>query len=101
MYGIVEIKGHQYRVQAGDIIDVEKLGEEVGAKVEFSEVLFVSGDNAKVGTPFISGAKVVAEVVRNARSRKVIVFKRKPGKYQKKNGHRQHYTGLKILEVKA
>lgn len=101
MYGIVEIKGHQYRVQAGDIIDVEKLGEEVGKKVEFNEVLFVGGDNAKVGKPYVSGAKVVAEVVRNARSRKVIVFKRKPGKYQTKNGHRQHYTGLKILEVKA
>lgn len=101
MYGIVEIKGHQYRVQAGDIIDVEKLGEEVGKKVEFSEVLFIGGDNVQVGKPYVSGAKVVAEVIRNARSRKKIVLVRKPGKYQKKNGHRQHYTGLKILEVKA
>lgn len=99
MYSVVEIKGHQYRVQAGDMIDVEKLGEDVGSKVEFNEVLFIGGDNVAVGKPTIKGAKIVAEVVRNARSRKVIVLKRKPGKYIKKNGHRQHYTGLKILEV--
>ena len=101
MYGIVEIKGHQYKVKAGDIIDVQKMEEEVGSKVEFDQVLFIGGDSPKVGTPVVSGAKVVAEVVKQGRSRKVIVLKRKHGKYQTKNGHRQYFTALKITDVKA
>lgn len=101
MYGVVEIKGHQYRVQAGDLIDVQKMDAEVGSTVELDNVLFVGGDSPKVGTPVVEGAKVVAEVVRQARSRKVIVLKRKPGRYVTKNGHRQHYTALKIKEIKA
>lgn len=101
MYGVVEIKGHQYRVQEGDLIDVQKMDAEVGTTVELEDVLFVGGDSPKVGTPLVAGAKVVAEVVRQARSRKVIVMKRSPGKYRKKNGHRQHYTALKIKEIKA
>ncbi len=101
MYAIVEIKGHQYRAEKDAIIDVQKLDEEVGAKVEFDSVLFIGGSAPKVGTPKVEGAKVVAEVVRQARSRKKIVLKRKPGKYVKKNGHRQNYTALKITEIKA
>ena len=101
MYGIVEIKGHQYRVKAGDIIDVQKMDAEVGATVELDQVLFIGGDTPKVGTPVVQGAKVVAEVVKQGRSRKVIVLKRKPGKYKVKNGHRQHFTALKIKEVNA
>ncbi len=101
MYGIVEIKGHQYRVKAGDVIDVQKLDGDVGTTVEFKDVLFVGGDKPKVGLPLVSGAKVTAEIVRQARSRKVWVSKRKPGRYIKTNGHRQHYTGLKIKDVIA
>lgn len=101
MYGVVEISGHQYRVQEGDIIDVQKLEGEVGTKLEFDQVLFVGGDKPQVGTPTVAGAKVTAEVVKQGRSRKIIVFKRKPGKYQKKNGHRQYFTGLKITGIKA
>ena len=99
MFGVVEIKGHQYRVQAGDVIDVQKMDGEVGSAVELTDVLLVGGDSPKVGTPLVAGAKVTAEIVRQARSRKVIVLKRKPGKYITKNGHRQHYTALKIKEV--
>ena len=101
MYGVVEIKGHQYRVQEGDVIDVQKLDAEVGSTVELDQVLFVGGDTPKVGTPVVEGAKVTAEVLRQARARKVIVFKRKPGLYKTKNGHRQHYTALKITGIKA
>lgn len=101
MYGVVEIKGHQYRVQEGDLIDVQKMDAEIGSTVELTDVLFVGGENPKVGKPLVEGAKVVAEVVRQARSRKVIVMKRSPGGYRKKNGHRQHYTALKIKEIKA
>jgi large subunit ribosomal protein L21 len=101
MYGIVEIKGHQYRVQEGDVVDVQKLEGEIGAKIELSNVLFIGGDSPKVGAPMVAGAMVSAEIVRQARSRKIIVAVHKPGKYRKKNGHRQHYTALKITGLKA
>lgn len=102
MYSIVEIKGHQYRVQAGDVIDVQRISDkEVGDTLSFDSVLFVGGDSPKIGSPMVSGATITAEVVRHARSRKVIVFKRKPGKYKTKNGHRQHYTCLKITDIKV
>jgi large subunit ribosomal protein L21 len=99
MYSIVEIGGHQYKVKAGDLIDVQKLEQAEGADVEFDRVLFVGGTTSIVGAPTVSGASVKAKIVRQARSRKVIVFKRKPGAYKKKNGHRQPYTGLLITEV--
>ena len=101
MYGIVEIKGHQYRVQEGDVVDVQKLEGEIGSNIELDQVLFIVGDSPKVGMPVVAGAKVEAEIIRQARSRKVIVAVRKPGKYRKKNGHRQHYTALKIKSIKA
>ena len=101
MYGIVEVKGHQYRVQEGDVIDVQKMEGDIGSKIELDQVLFIGGDAPKVGTPVVSGAKINAEIVRQARSRKVIVLRRSPGKYIKKNGHRQHYTALKITGIKA
>ncbi|EQC44682.1 50S ribosomal protein L21 [Bacteriovorax sp. Seq25_V] len=101
MYGIVEISGHQYRVEAGMTIDVEKLHQEAGTTIELDKVLFVGGEKATVGTPVVAGAKVVAEVVRHDKSRKIIVFKRKPGRYKRKNGHRQEFTTLKIKEIKA
>lgn len=101
MYGVVEIKGHQYRVKEGDIVDVQKMDAEVGSTVELDRVLFIGGDAPKVGTPVVEGAKITAEVVRQARSRKIIVMRRSPGKYRKKNGHRQHYTALKITGIKA
>ena len=99
MYGVVEIAGHQYKVQAGDVIDVDKLTAEAGSDVELDQVLFVGGDNPQVGLPTVTGAKVTARVIKHDRSRKIIVFKRKPGLYQKKNGHRTHYTSLLITEV--
>jgi large subunit ribosomal protein L21 len=101
MYGIVEIKGHQYRVQEGDVVDVQKLEGEIGSTVELDQVLFIGGDSPKVGMPTVAGAKVEAEIIRQARARKVIVAVLKPGKYRKKNGHRQHYTALKIKSIKA
>lgn len=99
MYSVVEIGGHQYKVKAGDLIDVQKLDQENGATVELDKVLFVGGDNAIVGAPTVKGAKVTAKVVRQDRDRKIIVFKRRPGGYQRKNGHRQHYTALLVTEI--
>lgn len=99
MYGIVEITGHQYMVKAGDVVDVEKLAGDVGSAVELDKVLFVGGKESIVGKPTVSGAVVKAQIVKQDRQRKKVVFVRKPGQYQKKNGHRQHFTSLLITEV--
>lgn len=99
MYTVVEIKGHQYKLAAGDLIDVEKIEAEVGSTVSFDKVLLVSGAKTIVGAPVVGGATVTAKVVRQARTRKILVLKRKPGGSRRKNGHRQCYTGLLITEI--
>ncbi len=99
MYTVVEIKGHQYKLKAGDLIDVEKIDAEEGATVSFDQVLLIGGTKTIVGAPVVGGAKVTAKVVRQARTRKILVLKRKPGAYRRKNGHRQCYTGLLITEI--
>ncbi len=99
MYTVVEIKGHQYKLAAGDLIDVEKIEAEVGTTVSFDKVLLVGGTKTIVGAPVIGGATVTAKVVRQGRTRKILVLKRKPGGSRRKNGHRQCYTGLLITEI--
>jgi large subunit ribosomal protein L21 len=99
MYSVVEIKGHQYKVSPGDLIDVEKLDVEEGKTVELDKVLLIGGEKTLVGAPTVAGAKVVAQVVKQGRTRKLIVLRRSPGHYRKKNGHRQHFTGLVITEI--
>jgi large subunit ribosomal protein L21 len=104
MYAVVATGGKQYRVQAGDVIFVEKLIAEVDSTVELTEVLAVETDNAgiKIGTPVVEGAKVVAKVVAQGKAKKVIVFKYKAKKdYRRKNGHRQPYTKLIIEKIEA
>jgi large subunit ribosomal protein L21 len=99
MYSVVEIKGHQYKVKAGDLIDVERIEAEVGNTVELDQVLLIGGTTTIVGAPIIGGAKVTAKVVKQGRTRKIFVLKRKPGAYRRKNGHRQCFTGLLITEI--
>jgi large subunit ribosomal protein L21 len=99
VYGVVEISGHQYRVAPGDLIDVQQLSAEAGTTIDFDKVLFVGGDKPAVGMPIVDGAKVSAKVVRHDRDRKLLVFKRKPGLYQKRKGHRTNYTALLITEL--
>ena len=99
MYSVVEISGHQYKVSAGDLIDVQKLAADEGANVDFDQVLFVGGEKPVIGFPTIDGAKLTAKVIRHDKSKKVIVFKRKPGLYQKRMGHRQQFTALLITEI--
>jgi large subunit ribosomal protein L21 len=99
MYTVVEIKGHQYKLSAGDLIDVEKIEAEIGSTVTFDKVLLVGGTKTLVGAPVVGGAKVTAKVVKQGRTRKIFVLKRKPGAYRKKNGHRQCFTGLLITEI--
>ena len=101
MYAIIETGGKQYRVQEGDVITVEKLDVNAGDKVELDKVLVLSDDNGlKVGTPYVEGAKVIAEAVENGKGKKVIIFKYKAKKdYRKKQGHRQPYTMIEIKSI--
>jgi ribosomal protein L21 len=101
MYAVIETGGKQYRVQEGDVLTVEKLNVEAGDQIEFDKVLVLSNDDdMKVGTPYIEGAKVAAEVVENGKGKKVIIFKYKSKKdYRKKQGHRQPYTMVKIASL--
>lgn len=102
MYAVIRTGGKQYRVSEGDRIRVEKLPGEPGQVLEFSEVLMIGGQNASVGTPFVSGAKVTAEIKAQDRAKKIIVFKFKRRKnYRRKNGHRQPYTELEIKNIQA
>ena len=102
MYAIIATGGKQYTVSEGDIINVEKLGVNAGDTVTFDQVLFVNDGEAKVGDPTVAGASVTASVVKEARDKKVIVYKykRKTG-YHKKNGHRQSFTQVKIEKITA
>ncbi|MBR5315994.1 MAG: 50S ribosomal protein L21 [Firmicutes bacterium] len=100
MYAIIETGGKQYRVQEGDVLNIEKLNVEAGETVEFDKVLVLAGEELKVGAPYVEGAKVVGEVVENGKAKKVIIFKYKAKKdYRKKQGHRQPYTMVKIVSL--
>jgi large subunit ribosomal protein L21 len=102
MYAVIKTGGKQYRVTEGDTIRVEKLSGDVGAKVEFDQVLMLGGEKVSVGAPVVQGAKVVAEIVAQDRAKKVIVFKmRRRKNYRRKYGHRQPYTELRIQSVSA
>ena len=101
MFAIIETGGKQYKVNEGEIIFVEKLEAEVGATVEFDNVKALSKDGAlKIGTPNVEGAKVTATVVRQAKAKKIYVFKYKAKKNEKKKiGHRQDYTKIQITHI--
>lgn len=100
MYAIIETGGKQYTVEAGDKLRVEKLDAKEGDVVTFDKVVFVSGDEPKVGTPYVEGANVEAKVLAQAKAKKVIVYKYKSKKNErKKNGHRQPYTLVEISGI--
>ncbi len=103
MFAVIETGGKQYKVNEGDIIFVEKLDVEAGAKFEFDRVLALStADGFKVGNPVVAGAKVTANVVKNGKAKKVVVMTYKPKKNEKKkNGHRQPYTKLQIEKIEG
>lgn len=103
MYAIVEIAGHQYKVQKDQQVFVNRLGEEEGAKITFDSVLLVDKDgDVQVGAPAVSGAKVTAQVERHLKGDKVLVFKKKRRKgYQKMNGFRASLTEIKITGISA
>ena len=103
MYAVIDACGRQYKVAEGDLVFVEKLEANENEKVTFDQVLLISDDGkVKVGNPTIKGAKVEATVVKQGKAKKIVVFKYKAKKNErKKQGHRQPYTQVKIEKISS
>lgn len=103
MYAIVEFKGSQYKVEKDQMLKVAYLGEEIepGTEIDIDKVLLCKdGEDVVIGQPVVENAKVVCEVVSHGHDKKIIVFKKKRRKgYQKKQGHRQDFTMIKVKEI--
>ena len=100
-YAVIKTGGKQYRVSEGDLVKIEKLTGEVGEKITLADVLFIGGNGGvKIGTPLVENASVAAEIISQAKAKKVLVFKKKRRKsYSRQRGHRQHQTTLKITGI--
>ena len=100
-HAIIETGGKQYRVKEGDEVFIEKLPMDADETVTFVNVLAVTnGDESKIGDPYVKGAVVEAAVVKNGKSKKIIVYKMRRRKgYRRKQGHRQPYTKIKIEKI--
>lgn len=103
MYAIIEACGRQYKVQEGETVYFEKLDTEEGKKVTFDKVVLVSNDGkVQVGNPYVANVKVEGKVVSHGKSKKILVFKYKAKKNERKTrGHRQDYTKVEITSIKA
>jgi len=103
VFAVIETGGKQYKVNEGDIIFVEKLGADEGSSITFDKVLAVSnGTEFKVGAPYVDGASVSANVVKNGKAKKIYVMTYKPKKGEKRKiGHRQPYTKVQISAINA
>lgn len=100
-YAVIRTGGKQYRVEPGALVRVEKLDGEVGAAVEFADVLLAAADGTiRIGQPLVEGARVRGEIVEQGRSRKVLIFKKKRRKnYRRRRGHRQSVTTVRVTEI--
>jgi large subunit ribosomal protein L21 len=103
MYAVFKTGGKQYRASTGDVVTVEKLDAEEGAKVELDQVLMVGeGEDVKVGAPYLDGGKVTATVVEHGRADKIRIVKFKRRKHHRKQmGHRQAFTKIEITGIDA
>lgn len=103
MYAVIKTGGKQYRVQQGDVIFVEKIDSQADEAVTFEEVLLVNdGDQTRIGAPAVAGAKVEGKVLGQVKGQKIVVYKYKAKKNErKKQGHRQPYTKIEITAINA
>ena len=103
MYAIIESCGKQYKVTEGDVVFFEKLDAEEGKKVSFDKVVLVSDDKkVEVGAPYVKGVKVEGKVLANGKAKKILVYKYKAKKNERKlQGHRQPYTKVEITSIKT
>jgi len=101
MYAIVKTGGKQYKVSAGDVVTVEKLAGSIGDTVVLEDILMINSEGTvDIGQPTLTQAKITAEIISQAKAKKNIIFKSKRRKgYQKKTGHRQPITRIKIKEI--
>lgn len=109
-FAIIQTGGKQYKVSPGEKIRVEKLAAEAGTNFVFDKVLLIAEERGtgtqqdaevKIGTPYVAGAKVSAEILKQDRADKKIVFKyHSKTRYRKKKGHRQHFTEVRIIDIK-
>ena len=103
MFAVLKTGGKQYKVQAGDILRVEKLAADAGETIQFNDILMLGGDAPVVGVPFVEGAAVQAEVIDQIKGEKLIHFVKRRRKHSSKRtkGHRQKLTLIKITEILA
>ena len=101
MKAVIVTGGKQYTVAEGDVLYIEKLNAEAETTIKFDQVLAVlDGDSSKIGAPTVAGAVVEAKVVKNGKGKKLVIFKYKPKKGEKKKmGHRQPYTKVEITKI--
>jgi len=101
MYAVIKTGGKQYRVKPDDVLTVERIKGEAGDSLEFGEVLMLAGEaGVTVGSPFVAGATVAAELVAQTRGERIIIFKKKRRHhYRRRNGHRQDLTEVRITEI--
>lgn len=100
VYAVIQTGGKQYRVQQGDVIYVEKLDLDDGAEVNFDVLLLGKDDGVTIGAPTVKGAKVTGKLLGQVKSAKIVVYKYKAKKNQrKKQGHRQPYSKVEITAV--
>ena len=103
-FAVIKTGGKQYKVKASDILKIERLKEsKAESKIEFNEILAYGDDkNLEVGSPFVKGAKVEAELIKNSKNRTILIFKkRRRQNSRRKNGHRQQYSLIKIKKIFA
>lgn len=103
MFAVLKTGGKQYKVQAGDVLRVEKLAAEAGEKVQFNDILAVGGDSLTLGAPFVAGAAVQAEVIDQIKGDKVLHFVKRRRKHssQRTRGHRQQLTLVRVTDILA
>jgi large subunit ribosomal protein L21 len=103
MYAVIKTGGKQYRVAVGEKIKVEQIPVDVGSQITLDQILMVGeGESVKIGTPVIDGATVTASVLCHDRHDKIRIFKMRRRKhYQKRQGHRQNYTEIRIEAISA
>ncbi len=103
MFAVLKTGGKQYKVQAGDVLRIEKLAANAGDKIQFNEILMVGGETVTLGAPLVAGAAVQAEVIDQIKGEKVIHYVKRRRKHssQRTKGHRQHLTLVRVTDVLA
>ena len=103
MFAIIKSGGKQHKIKEGAVVTLEKIEVGVGENIEFDQVLLVqNGDDVKIGSPLVDGAKVVAEVVEQGRHKKVNIIKFRRRKHSmKRQGHRQYFTAVKVTSIQG